>query len=55
MAIILVQCVRKIAVHLGYVTQIWLSVSKLLLKYAVVSLYSFVKQRLKIPVKCVII
>jgi hypothetical protein len=34
-------------VHLGYGTQIWLSVSKLSLKCAVVSLYSVVKQRLK--------
>jgi hypothetical protein len=37
----------KVAVHLGYGTYIWLSVSKLPLKCAVVSLYSFVKQRLK--------
>jgi hypothetical protein len=42
-----VQCVRKVAVHLGYGTYIWLSVSKLPLKCAVVSLYSVVKQRLK--------
>jgi hypothetical protein len=42
-----VQCVWKVAVHLGYGTQIWLSVSKLPLKCAVVSLYSVVKQRLK--------
>jgi hypothetical protein len=41
------QCVRKVAVHLGYVTYIWLSLSKLPLKCAVVSLYSVVKQRLK--------
>jgi hypothetical protein len=34
-------------VLLGYGTYIWLSVAKLLLKCAVVSLYSFVKQRLK--------
>jgi hypothetical protein len=34
-------------VHLGYGTYIWLSVSKLPLKRAVVSLYSVVKQRLK--------
>jgi hypothetical protein len=33
--------------HLGYGTYIWLSVSKLPLKCAVVSLYSVVKQRLK--------
>jgi hypothetical protein len=33
--------------HLGYGTQIWLSVSKLPLKCAVVSLYSVVKQLLK--------
>jgi hypothetical protein len=43
----IVQCVRKVAVHLGYGTQIWLSVSKLPLKCAVVSLYSVVKQQLK--------
>jgi hypothetical protein len=34
-------------VHLGYGKWIWLSVSKLLLQCAVVSLYSAVKQRLK--------
>jgi hypothetical protein len=34
-------------VHLGYGKQIWLSVSKLLLKCDVVSLHSVVKQRLK--------
>jgi hypothetical protein len=34
-------------VHLGYGTYIWLPVSKLPLKCAVVSLYSVVKQRLK--------
>jgi hypothetical protein len=34
-------------VLLGYVAYIWLSVSKLPLKCAVVSLYSVVKQRLK--------
>jgi hypothetical protein len=37
---------KKVAVHLGYSTQIWLSVSKLPLQCAVVSLYSVVKQRL---------
>jgi hypothetical protein len=42
-----IQYVRKVAVHLGYGTYIWLSVSKLPLKCAVVSLYSVVKQRLK--------
>jgi hypothetical protein len=42
-----IQCVRKIAVHLGYGTSIWLSLSKLPLKCAVVSLYSLVKQRLR--------
>jgi hypothetical protein len=42
-----VQCVWKVAVRLGYGTYIWLSVSKLPLKCAVVSLYSVVKQRLK--------
>jgi hypothetical protein len=41
------QCVRKVAVHLGYGTKIWLSVSKLPLQCAVVSLCSTVKQRLK--------
>jgi hypothetical protein len=34
-------------VHLGYGTQIWLAVSKLPLKCAVVPMYSVVKQRLK--------
>jgi hypothetical protein len=34
-------------VHFGYGTYIWLLVSKLPLKCAVVSLYSVVKQRLK--------
>jgi hypothetical protein len=34
-------------VHLGYGTWIWLSVSNLPLKCAVVSMYSVVKQRLK--------
>jgi hypothetical protein len=38
---------RKFAVHLGYSTYIWLSVSKLPLKCSVLSLYSVVKQRLK--------
>jgi hypothetical protein len=33
-------------VRLGYSTYIWLSVSKLLLRCAVVSLYSVVKQQL---------
>jgi hypothetical protein len=42
-----IQCVQKVAVHLGYGTQIWLSASKLPLKCAVVSLYSVVKQLLK--------
>jgi hypothetical protein len=47
-----IQCVWKVAVHLGYGmvwygTSIWLSVLKLLLKCAVVSLYSVVKQWLK--------
>jgi hypothetical protein len=41
-----VQSVRKVAVHLGYGTYIWLSVSKLPLQCAVVSLHSVVKQRL---------
>jgi hypothetical protein len=40
------QCVRKVAVHLDSGTEIWLSVLKLSLKCAVVSLYSVVKQRL---------
>jgi hypothetical protein len=34
-------------VHLGYSTYIWLSVSKLPLKCAVVSLHSIVKHQLK--------
>jgi hypothetical protein len=34
-------------VHLGYSTEIWLSLSKLPLQCAVASLYSVVKQRLK--------
>jgi hypothetical protein len=42
-----VQCVLKVAVHLGYGTYIWLSVPKLPLQCAAVSLYSVVKQRLK--------
>jgi hypothetical protein len=44
---ILTQCIWKVAVHLGYGTWIWLSVSKFLLKCAVVSLYSVIKQWLK--------
>jgi hypothetical protein len=43
----IIECVRKVAVHLGYGAEIWLSVSKLPLKSAVVSLYSVVKQRFK--------
>jgi hypothetical protein len=43
----IIQCVRKVTVRLGYGTYIWLSVSKLLLKCAVVSLNTVVKQRLK--------
>jgi hypothetical protein len=43
----IIRRVRIVAVHLSYVTYIWLSVSKLPLKCAVVSLYSVVKQRLK--------
>jgi hypothetical protein len=42
-----VQCVRKVAVHSGYGPYIWLSVPKLPLQCAAVSLYSAVKQRLK--------
>jgi hypothetical protein len=42
-----IQCVRKVAVYLGYGTYIWLSLSKLPLKFAVFSLYSVVKQQLK--------
>jgi hypothetical protein len=34
------QCVRKVAVELGSGTEIWLSILKLPLKCAVVSLYS---------------
>jgi hypothetical protein len=41
-----IQYVRKVAVHLGYGTYIWLSVSKLQFKCAVISLYLVVKQRL---------
>jgi hypothetical protein len=41
----LLQCVRKVAVHSDYVT--YLSVSKLPLMCAFVSLYSVVKQRLQ--------
>jgi hypothetical protein len=41
-----VQCVRKVALQLGYGTYIWLSVSKLPLKCDV-ALYLVVKQRLK--------
>jgi hypothetical protein len=49
----IVQLVRKVAVHLGYSPYIWLSVPKLPFQCAVVSLYSVVKQRLSaIPVKC---
>jgi hypothetical protein len=43
----IIQSVRKVAVHLGYGTQIWLSVPKLPLQCAVVSLSSVAKQRLK--------
>jgi hypothetical protein len=43
----LIQCVRKVVVHLGNGTYIWLPISKLPLRCAVVSLYSVVKQRLK--------
>jgi hypothetical protein len=43
----IIACVRKVAVHLCYGTQVWLSVSKLSLNCAVVSLYLVVKQRLK--------
>jgi hypothetical protein len=42
-----IQCVWKVAVNVGNGTSICLSVSKLPLKCAVVSLYSVVKQRLK--------
>jgi hypothetical protein len=42
-----IQCVWKVVVHLGYGTQIWMLVLYLLLKCAVVSLYSDVKQQLK--------
>jgi hypothetical protein len=40
------QCVRNVAVHLGYGMEISLSASKFPLKCAVISLYSVVKQRL---------
>jgi hypothetical protein len=42
-----ITCVRKVAVHLGYGTYIWLSVTKLTLQCAVIWLYSVVKQWLK--------
>jgi hypothetical protein len=42
-----VQCFCKVAVHIGYGTKIWLSVSKLPLKCAVVSLHKVVEQQLK--------
>jgi hypothetical protein len=42
-----VKFIRKVALHLGYGTYIWLSVLKLPLQCAIVSLYSVVKQRLK--------
>jgi hypothetical protein len=42
-----IQSVRKVAVHLCYGTEVWLSVSKLPSKCAVVLLYSVVKQLLK--------
>jgi hypothetical protein len=45
--VVIIQCFRKVAVHLDLGTWIWLSVSKLPLKCAVVSLYSVVQQRLK--------
>jgi hypothetical protein len=41
------RCVRNVALHLGYSTCFWLSVSNLPLKCAVVSMYSVVNQRLK--------
>jgi hypothetical protein len=44
---ILIECIQKVAVYLGYGTKIWLSELKLPLKCAVVSLYSAIKQRLK--------
>jgi hypothetical protein len=44
---LVISCVQNVAVHLGYGTWNWLSVSKLSLKRVVVSLYSVVKQRLK--------
>jgi hypothetical protein len=48
------QCVWKVAVHLGYSMLIWLSLLKLPLKFAVVSLYSVVKLQLNAtPVDCV--
>jgi hypothetical protein len=43
----ILQSVWKVAVHLGYGTSFWLSVLKLPLKCAVLSLCSVVKQRLK--------
>jgi hypothetical protein len=43
----IIQWIRKVALRLDYGTWIWLSVSKLPLKCAVVSLYSAVKKLLK--------
>jgi hypothetical protein len=43
-----IQCVWKVTVHLGYGTQSWLLVLKLLLKCAVVSLYSDVKTAIEV-------
>jgi hypothetical protein len=43
----IIECVRKVAVHIGYGTYIWLSVSNLPLQCVDVSLYSVVNQRLK--------
>jgi hypothetical protein len=44
---LVIHCIRKVTVHLGYSTYIWLSVSKLPLKCVVVWLCSVFKQRLK--------
>jgi hypothetical protein len=44
---VLVQCVRKVAVLLGYGSYILLSISKLPLKCSVVSLYLLIQKRLR--------
>jgi hypothetical protein len=47
------QCVRKVAVHLGYGTQIWLSVTKFPLKCAVFHCIQLLNSGGSVmPVKC---